>query len=50
LGISLEVIDAQLSLEKTKLDRVISLYQYYKNLASIYELIGTPNKFLEIYN
>ncbi len=50
LGISLEVIDAQLSLEKTELDRIINLYQYYQTLAKIYETVGTPIKILDLYN
>ena len=50
LGISLEVIDAQLSLEKSELDRVLSLYQYYQTISKIYETIGTPTKILDLYN
>ena len=50
LGTSLEVIDAQLSLEKNLIDSKNALYEYYKSLSELYQSIGSPEKVLTIWN
>jgi outer membrane protein TolC len=50
LSTSLEVIDAQLSLEKILIDRESSLYDYYKSVADLYQAAGVPQKVLTIWN
>lgn len=49
LGTSLEVIDAQLSLESIKLKRIQSLCDYYKSIAMLYNSCGETEKFLEFW-
>jgi outer membrane protein TolC len=49
-GTSLEVIDAQLSLEKTEIDKLSSLYDYYNNLTDLLAASGTPEDILKIWN
>ncbi|MFA3781772.1 TolC family protein [Melioribacteraceae bacterium 4301-Me] len=49
MATSLEVIDAQLSLEKVKVDRLKSLFDYYETLSSLFLAEGNPNKFLRIW-
>ena len=50
LGTSLEVIDAQLSLEKNLIDSKNALYEYYKSLSELYQSTGSPEKVLTIWN
>ena len=50
LGTSLEVIDAQLSLEKNKIESLVSLYDYYQALTDLYVATGQPEKMLTIWN
>lgn len=50
LGTSLDVIDAQLALEKNLIERQISIYEYYKALNDLYLASGNPSKYLEIWN
>ena len=50
LGTTLDVIDAQLSLEKNLVERQVSIYEYYKSLNELYLASGNPKKYLEIWN
>lgn len=50
LGISLEVIDAHLTLEKVELDSYVSLYEYYNSAADLYLATGNPSAILKIWN
>ncbi len=50
LGTSLEVIDAQLILEKNKLESKSSLYDYYKGLIELYVISGIPQEFINVWN
>jgi outer membrane protein TolC len=50
LGTSLEVIDAQLSYEKIKLDRKAALYDYYKAINDLLQASGEPENVLSIWN
>ena len=50
LGTSLEVIDAQLSLEKNLIDSKNALYEYYKSLSELYQSTGNPEKVITILN
>lgn len=50
LGTSLDVIDAELSLEKNIIERQISICEYYKALNDLYLASGNPLKYLEIWN
>jgi outer membrane protein TolC len=50
LGTSLDVIDAQLALEKNLIEKQISIYEYYKALNDLYLASGNPSKYLEIWN
>jgi len=50
LGTSLDVIDAELTLEKNQIDRKISIYEYYKSLNDLYLASGNPKEFLLIWN
>lgn len=50
LGTSLEVIDAELSLEKNLIESKNALYEYYKSLSELYQSIGNPEKVLTIWN
>ncbi|MBU1096664.1 MAG: TolC family protein [Bacteroidetes bacterium] len=50
LSTSLEVIDAQLSYEKIKIDRLLTLYKYYNALNDLYLASGSLTEFLNIWN
>ena len=50
LSTSLEVIDAQLSLEKILLDRENTMFEYYKSLTDLYLAAGQPQQILTIWN
>jgi len=50
LGTSLEVIDAQLSLEKNEIESKQSLYDYYKNLTALNVNAGNPEEIIKIWN
>jgi outer membrane protein TolC len=50
LGTSLEVIDAQLSLEKNEIESKQSLYDYYKSLTALNVNAGNPEEVLKIWN
>jgi len=50
LGTSLEVIDAQLSLEKNEIESKQSLFDYYKSLTSLNVNSGNPEEVLNIWN
>lgn len=49
MGTSLEVIDAQLSLEKNQIESLLSLYDYYKSLIDLYVVTGDPQKILSVW-
>jgi len=48
LGISTDVLDAQLLYAATKTERQMSLYLYYMALNQLYMAAGVPEKFIEI--
>jgi len=50
MGISLEVIDAHLTLEKVELDSYASLYEYYKSVSDLCLAKGNPSSILKIWN
>ncbi|MGD9897760.1 MAG: TolC family protein [Calditrichaceae bacterium] len=50
LGTSLEVIDANLSLQKNQIERLLSLHNYYQSMSSLYTAAGNPIQFLEFWN
>ncbi|MFA7288243.1 MAG: TolC family protein [Melioribacteraceae bacterium] len=50
LGTSLEVIDAQLSLEKVKLDRLSALYNYFSFMSEIYTSNNNIDELIRIWN
>jgi outer membrane protein TolC len=50
LGTSLDVIDAELVLEKNQIERKQSLFDYYKAMTELYATVGTPEKVLTIWN
>ncbi|MBI5402212.1 MAG: TolC family protein [Ignavibacteriae bacterium] len=50
LGTSLDVIDAELSLEKNLVERQVSICEYYKAINELYLASGNPKKYLEIWN
>jgi len=50
LGTSLDVIDAELTLEKNLIERQVSLCDYYKALNELCLASGNPKKYLEIWN
>jgi outer membrane protein TolC len=50
LGTSLDVIDAQLILEKDEIESKMSLFDYYKSMTELYTAAGSPQKVLEIWN
>lgn len=50
LGTSLEVIDARLSLEKSLIERITSLYEYYKSLTDLLVAAGHPEDVLTVWN
>lgn len=47
---SLDVIDAELVLEKNLVERKLSLYEYYRCINEIYNTTGNPNNFLKIWS
>lgn len=49
MGTSLEVIDAQLSLEKNRVESLLSLYDYYRSLTDLYVAAGDPQKILSVW-
>lgn len=49
LGTSLDVVDAELVLEKNQIDRTVSVYNYYKSLNEILKAAGSTSNFLEIW-
>lgn len=50
MGTSLEVIDAQLSLEKNRIESLVSLYDYYRSLTELYLASGNPEEILKVWN
>jgi len=50
LGTSLDVIDAQLILEKNEIESKTSLFDYYKSMTELYTAAGNPQKVLELWN
>lgn len=50
LGTSLEVIDAELSLEKNLIESKNALYEYFKSLSELYLSTGNPDRVLTIWN
>lgn len=50
LGTSLEVIDAELSLQKNLLDINAALFDYYQSLSNLFLSTGTPEKIINIWN
>ncbi|HLP16147.1 MAG TPA: TolC family protein [Bacteroidota bacterium] len=50
LGTSLDVIDAQLVLEKNRIESKTSLFEYYKAMTELYAAVGEPEKVLTIWN
>ncbi|MGE5496902.1 MAG: TolC family protein [Syntrophothermus sp.] len=50
MGTSLEVIDAQLSLEKNKIESLNSLYEYYKSMTDLYTASGNPLEIISIWH
>ena len=50
LGTSLEVVDARLGWEKSQLERLATLQEYYKALTDLYTAVGEPNEFFTLWN
>jgi outer membrane protein len=50
LGTSLEVVDARLGWEKSQLERLSTLQEYYKALTDLYTAVGEPNEIFTIWN
>ncbi len=50
MSTSLDVIDAQLVLEKNLIERKFSLFEYYKSINEIYLTTGNPKEFLKVWN
>lgn len=50
MSTSLDVIDAQLVLEKNLIERKFSLFEYYKSINEIYLTTGNPSEFLNVWN
>lgn len=48
LGTALDVIDAELVLEKNQFEKKLTLYEYYKTLNELYTITGEPENILEI--
>ncbi len=46
-GTTTEVIDAELGLEKAKIDQSTAIYKYYSALLNLFEASGEPEKILE---
>jgi outer membrane protein TolC len=49
LGTSLEVIDSQLALEKSEIEQLTSLYDYYKSLNDLSLATGEPSKVVAVF-
>jgi outer membrane protein TolC len=49
LGTSIEVIDANLELEKNLIESKLSLYEYYQKLTALYTIAGIPNDIIKIW-
>ena len=47
MGTSLEVVDAELSLEEARIEKISALYKYFDALTNIFETIGEPEKIVE---
>ena len=50
LGTSLDLIDAELALEKSMIEREQSLYEYLRALVGLYGATGSPEKIVELWN
>ena len=50
LGTSLDVIDARLLLEKNEVERLQSLYDYYRSAVALATVTGAPERFVEQWN
>lgn len=50
LGKSIDVIDASLLYEKSKVEQLVALDGYYKAIANLYTTIGEPEKLIPIIN
>lgn len=50
MGTSLEVVDAELLLEKNIIDQKVSIYEFYKSLVDLYNLMGNPKSIINIWN
>lgn len=48
LGTALDIIDAELVLEKNIFEKKLTIYEYYKSLNEIYTIIGEPERILQI--
>ena len=49
-GTSLEIIDAELSLEKNRLDKITALYNFHRAFMDLCAAIGEPEKALTLMN
>ncbi len=49
LGTSLDVVDAQLILEKDEVESKNSLFDYYRSMTELYTSTGCPEKVIEIW-
>jgi len=49
MGTSLEVIDATLSLERSEVERLLSLFEYYQALANLNVAVGQPEKLIDLW-
>jgi outer membrane protein TolC len=47
-GTSLEVIDAQLTLERNRIDRMVALFDYYKSMTDLYTAAGRTGAVVEL--
>jgi outer membrane protein TolC len=50
IGKSIDVIDATLLYEKSKIEQLVALNAYYKGIANLYTAIGDPEKIIPIIN
>jgi outer membrane protein TolC len=50
LGTSLDLIDAELSLEKSVIEREQSMYEYLRALTGLYGATGSPEEIVELWN
>jgi outer membrane protein len=46
-GTSLEVIDANLTVERNRIERLVSLYDYYKSMAELFTAAGNPQALID---